>query len=353
MECLRVGLIGTGSISQYHCEAMEKVSNIRPVALTNLDLDRAKQFAERFNIEKVYGTSDELLDDTDVDAVIIATPTFTHHEIIINALNHGKHAFCEKPPALNAAQVLECKQTAEAAGKVLMFGLVCRFSGRIAKFKEMIDDGCIGNVYYSEAVRTKAVSRIGGWFLNRAKSGGGELFDGCIHEIDQVLYLLGYPKPKYVSAVWTHENTDLADKVADINFDWVSSMSTKDVSTVETLASAMIHFEDGTALHIKSGRAMFIDNPEQGFTMLGTKGGLKYDNSGCRLTTLDGTNHLVTAGVDIPDIGGAFENEFAHFADCCLNGKACICDNEEVVMLMQILDAIYRSAESQEPVFLK
>ena len=351
-KVFKVGIIGAGSIAQYHCEAIEKVDCMKLTAVSSRNSERASRMAEQFNAEAVYTDYNELLRNPDIDAVVIATPTFTHSEIIKKALKSGKHVFCEKPPAMTAAQTAECTKLAEESGRVLMFGFVCRFSGRVQILKKLIEKGRLGDIYYAEAVRIKDVTNINGWFVNKDKARGGELFDACIHEIDQVLYLMGYPKPKYVSAVWSHENSDLSERVKNVEFDWVSAEKSKEENTIETLVSALISFENGSAFSIKSGRNMFIDKNERGYTLLGNKAGIKFDGDEIRLTEINDDGNLETAAITAPDLGDGFVNEFAHFADCCIKGTVCACPNDEAVQLMKILDAIYESAEKGEPVFI-
>ena len=351
MEMLKIGVIGAGSIAKYHCEAIEKTSSLKLAAVSSRNIDRAKGMAEQFHADKFYTDYNELLLNPDIDAVVVATPTFTHCEIVKKALESGKHVFCEKPPAMTAAQTAECTELAEKLGKVLMYGFVCRFSGRMKLLKELIDDGRLGDIYYSEAVRIKDVTDIKGWFINKDKARGGELFDACIHEMDQVLHLMGYPKPKYVSAMWSHENIGLSDRVKNVEFDWASAENSVEENTIETLVSAIIHFENGSAFAIKSGRNMYIDKNERGYTLLGNKAGIRFDGNDIYLTEVNGDNCLETAVLTPPDLGDMFDNEFSHFVDCCLNGATCACSNDEAVKLMTIMDAIYESAEKGEPVY--
>lgn len=293
-----------------------------------------------------------MLTEGPIDAVIVATPTFTHYDIVMDALAAGKHVFCEKPPAMHAEQVQMCTDAASAAGLVLMYGMVCRFKPDVQALYSAIRRGELGRIYHAEAVRTKPITRLGGWFLDKAKAGGGELIDGCIHEIDMALYLMGYPKAVNVLAAWSHENADMADRLDDIPFDWQAADPHTKVNDVETMVSALVTFADGAALNIRAGRGMFLSHSDQRVVLLGAKAGAEIADGAVTVTNIDENRHFCTQVLRAEGQRDGFVLEFEHFADCCLQGTSCLCDNREVVQLMQIIDAIYLSAETGRAVRL-
>lgn len=123
---LKIGIIGAGSMSQHHIGPYQATGKCEVKAIADLNLDFAKQKAAEFNIPDVYDDYRELLKDESIDAVSIVTPTFTHKQIMLDAIKSGKHILCEKPPALNADEVRECCEAAKKSDKVIMYGLVCR-----------------------------------------------------------------------------------------------------------------------------------------------------------------------------------------------------------------------------------
>ena len=208
---LRVGIIGAGHISESHIKAYQANGNCEIKAIADMNEKYAQERAKEFGIEKAYSDYRDILKDESIDAVSIATPTFTHKDIVIEALNSGKNVLCEKPPALNADEVRECEEAAKKSGKLLMFAFVCRFKVQTQFLKKYIEEGRMGKFVSAECVRVSRCSGSQAWFASRAK-GGGVLRDAAIHEIDSILYLMGYPKPKLVVANQNFFNKDLPAK---------------------------------------------------------------------------------------------------------------------------------------------
>ena len=91
-------------------------------AICDMNQAAAKKAAEMYNVSNVFSDSAEMLEKlSELDAVSIITPNRTHRPLALQVLQAGRHVFCEKPPALNASEVLQMKEASESAGKTLMF----------------------------------------------------------------------------------------------------------------------------------------------------------------------------------------------------------------------------------------
>ena len=99
MEPLKVGIVGCGNISRIYLENQHRFANYQVVAMADILIERAQERAEEFNIPKAY-TTDELLEDPDIDLVINLTIPAVHAEIAKKALENGKHVYGEKPLAV-------------------------------------------------------------------------------------------------------------------------------------------------------------------------------------------------------------------------------------------------------------
>lgn len=99
MNAVTVGLVGGGYAAQLHCEAYKKVSgvNVRLKTIVDIDLDKAEKIAEKYKFENAGTSFDELLKDDEIDIIDIVTPPYLHKDMIIKAVNSGKHVICEKP----------------------------------------------------------------------------------------------------------------------------------------------------------------------------------------------------------------------------------------------------------------
>ena len=346
---LKVGVIGAGNIARCHAMVLQKFDNARVVAIADVNEDLAKMRAEAFNIERYYADYHKILEDEEIEAVTIATPIFSHHKIVLEALKAGKHVMCEKPPCKNAKEVEECVAAAEASGKLLMWGFLCRFRKDVQFLKEYIDAGHMGKILYAEAARIDRCSLLGGWFIDKEKAGGGVLLDGAIHELDTVLYLMGYPKVKVVAGFSTDVNKELPGKIKGIVAAWTSADTNHYERTVESAANGYVLFENGAALYVKSGGVVYSVTNGASYEITGEKAGAKYDANGLHLVT-NVENYLMESKPVLTGDDPLFDKELGYFVDCCLKGKTDIEETRKAVELMKIIDGIYQSAETGMPV---
>ena len=169
--------------------------------------EHALQETERAEIMAVYdvnpidnppatiaSSETEIINNPNIDAIFICTPNFRNKALAIEALTAGKHVFCEKPPAFNAAEVEEIRK-AEAAttGKKLMYGFNHRHHASIVRMKQIIDSGEMGNILWMRGRYGKEIdeSFLNGWRANKKLSGGGIMLDQGIHMLDLFLHLGG------------------------------------------------------------------------------------------------------------------------------------------------------------------
>ena len=323
------------------------------LCIADLNYNTAKALADEYGIERVYTDYKDILSDDTIDAISIVTPTFTHRNIVLDAIKANKHILCEKPPALNADETRECVEAAKKSKKLFMYALVCRFRGEVQYLKKYIEDGKMGRVICAEGERLSRLSQSFGWF-NSKKKGGGVLIDGAIHELDLMLYLMGYPKPKAVLAMQDKENGDLLTRVKGVG-GWKSADTSSYTRDVEDVIKALVTFEGGASIIIRASTVLrtFEDS---------TRIEINGDRAGARMLPLSQDKKLEMTVINdnyepecfCPDVTPlvGFEREIAHFVECC-NGKAeCICNPDEAIRLMEIIDAIYKSAETGIPVIM-
>lgn len=191
MSALRFGVVGCGAIATiFQIPALQRVRRVQLAAVTDLDAGWAKTVAGKFGIPESYGDYRELVGR--VDAALIATPNTTHADIACFLLEHEIHVLCEKPLATSSADVERMVAAAHASGARLMAAHCLRFSPNLAKLRELVRAGLIGDV------RSISAS-IGGVYdggpqrtdfrKTRSLSGGGVLIDLGIHLIDLALWI--------------------------------------------------------------------------------------------------------------------------------------------------------------------
>ena len=190
---VRIGIVGAGAVSDYH-----HVPGIRLDGRSRLvgACDTSRELLERrrgeWGISRISTDPAELCADPEVDAVIIATPNFTHREIAVAAARHGKHIMCEKPLGLNAGEVREMYHAARDAGVVHMTAFTYRFAPSMRYLKHLVSGGALGEPRHFRSQRFLDWPETSwGWRQYKDKAGAGDLFDMTIHRIDFAQDLLG------------------------------------------------------------------------------------------------------------------------------------------------------------------
>lgn len=350
---LKIGIIGAGHISIRHLDSFQKIDGCEVKAISDINEELARSRATEFGVPDIYTDYHDLLADKEIDAVVIATPTFTHKDIVIEALNADKHVLCEKPPALNAEEAQACEEMAIKTGKLLMYGFVCRFRAPQQYMKTLIDSGKLGNLLNAEAMRVSRLGASQGWLANREK-GGGVLRDECIHEIDAALWLMGYPKPKSVIATESFANSDLALKMQHNG--WETFHKIDCLRNVESFVDGYVVLDNGVGLHVKA--SCVLNTPQQCRTIeiIGDKMGARMvpgedKNLVVKLVELSDTE-FKESYPDITFTTGVMEMA-EHFIDCITKGTKCIYTPGEAGILLQIIDGLYESAKTGKPVIFE
>lgn len=176
-------VIGSGRAGMIHAENFVKnVPNARLAAMVDPNEQTAKEACATLGIDTYYLDYRQALDDKNVDAVVIVTPTKFHMDIAVDAATAGKHILCEKPMAMT---VTECRKMNEAAAKhnvILQIGFMRRFDAGFIQAKEIVDSGAIGDVVMVRS-NTRGPSIPQPWMYDLAAS-NGPLAEVNSHDID-------------------------------------------------------------------------------------------------------------------------------------------------------------------------
>jgi predicted dehydrogenase len=192
------GLIGCGDIARRRvAPALRELENCELVAVSRADAARAEAFAAEFGARRWHADWHELLKDTEVEAVYIATPVHLHAEQAIAAAEAGKHVLCEKPMALSVDECDRMNAAAEASGVRLGVAYYRRFYPVVERVAEILRSGEIG---VPVVAQMNAFERFEPgpdhprrWLLDKKLSGGGPMFDFGSHRIEVLLNLFGPP----------------------------------------------------------------------------------------------------------------------------------------------------------------
>lgn len=145
MTQLNWGILGTGWIAHEMGEALKAV-NGEIYAVCDITLAGAQKFAHEFGVKKAYGSTEELLADSQIDIIYIATPHSLHYPLMRQALLAGKHVFCEKSITVNSRQLEDCVAIAKEKELVICDGVTLLHMPLYKKLKELVDSGSLGEV---------------------------------------------------------------------------------------------------------------------------------------------------------------------------------------------------------------
>lgn len=179
MDKIKWGIIGTANVAAWGMiPGMKRAGNCELYAIAGRSLEKAESYKERFGFEKAYGSYDELLNDSEVQAVYIPLPNDIHIKWVKEALRKGKHVLCEKPLALNASEAEDMYNTAKECGVHLMEAYAYLHSPYVESLKKDVQSGIIGDVDYIEsAFITQGYKED---FRLHKELGGGAMYDlGC------------------------------------------------------------------------------------------------------------------------------------------------------------------------------
>ncbi|MGQ9801355.1 MAG: Gfo/Idh/MocA family protein [Candidatus Saccharicenans sp.] len=180
-EKVRWGILGGAAIAETtFIPAIKKIKKAELVAIASRDPIKAQAWAKKFGLKRAYGSYQKLLADPEIEAVYNPLPNHLHHPLTIAALRAGKHVLCEKPLALTAAQVEEMFAEAKKNNRLLMEGFMYRFHPQIARTRELINSGFIGEPRLVRSAFTFVFNREKSNYRWSPEMGGGALYDvGC------------------------------------------------------------------------------------------------------------------------------------------------------------------------------
>ena len=202
-ENVKAGMVGVGLVFTSHLKGYLSHSNAEVVAVCDLDADRARQFAEKYGIPEVYSSYEEMLKHADINTADIATPTFLHVPMTIQAAEAGKHIHCEKPFCRSMSEGQKACEAVRRNGVKLVVGETYVFISSHTKARELIEAGEIGRPLqirqrHGAWLERETASVYTGppdrnWRIDPEKSGGGDyawIYDHAVHFFSTAEYFM-------------------------------------------------------------------------------------------------------------------------------------------------------------------
>ena len=204
----RIAIVGYGGQGAWHATWAQKSDVIELAGVFDIAEKRINA-AHKLGIH-VYTSREELLSDSSVDIVVCATPNDSHKEIVIDALNHGKHVVCEKPVALSVSDFDEMCEAASYSGKIFTVHQNRRYDVDYLAMQYIVNSGEIGEVINVESRIHGSRGIPSDWRCHKA-TGGGMILDWGVHLIDQMLRLI----PEKIVNVYCETNNITTNDVDD------------------------------------------------------------------------------------------------------------------------------------------
>jgi predicted dehydrogenase len=326
----KVGVIGCGYWGPNLIRNFIQMSRTSVVRIADLDPKRLNHMQSLYPNLETTADYTEIISDSDIDIVAIATPVRTHFQVASEALSAGKHTFVEKPLAASSAEAENLIALSEKHDRKLMVGHTFVYTAAVQKMKEIIDSGELGEIYYINSQRLN---------LGLFQQDINVIWDLAPHDISIILHLLG-KEPQFVSAIGA----------AHIN------------SSIEDVAVLSLQFADNLIAFIQTS---WLDPDKiRKMTVVGSKKMMVYDDvqptEKIRIYDkgVEGPKHYDTytefhysykyGDIVIPKIDGAepIRTELNHFIDWILGETAPLSDGRSGMDVVKIIEAAQLSIEN-------
>ena len=347
-----IAVIGCGRIAQgAHFPALAKIEGVRVKYACDLLIEKAELMKEKYEmVENAITDYQIALNDPEVEAVFVLTPNFAHYTVTMDALRADKHVFCEKPVTVNYELSKEMADEANARGKILNIGVCNRYHKSVEMLREMNQRGEFGNIYhvYCSFRAHRGIPGLGGAFTTKAESGGGVLIDWGIHYFDLILYILGSPELKTLTA---NAYNEMAKDIKSYTYKsmWAEdTMDPEGTNDVDDMVTGFIR-TSGSSISFNGAWAQNIGKGEAFIDFMGDKGGARLDY-GKKFTFWSGdTLESFEPEYDIPNM---YVCEDEAFFESCKSGEKNRSHIDNILNSMRLLDTLYKSAERGEEIKL-
>lgn len=339
-------VIGYGGMGSYHAETIIPSENKNINIVGIYDVDSKRQEVAKEKGLGIYSSLEDVLKDTSVDAVLIATPNNTHKDLAISALRAGKQVICEKPVAMSVEELDEIVAVSEETGNTFMVHQNRRWDPDFLTIRELYNNKEIGDIFQIES-RVQGANGIPGDWRHLKQHGGGMVLDWGVHLFDQMLFLVDSP----IQSLSVDLSYILGDEVDDGFIVYI---------TFENGLRSLI--EVGTTNYVKLPRWYLkgingtarIDDWEMTGEIVASTNNNEVDaplpiQAGVGLTkTMAPPSEKAVKKLKFPEGKADYVHFYQNFEDV-VNGKAQpIVKNSEVRRVMQLIEKIFEEASTKK-----
>jgi len=328
---IRVGIIGTGGMGPRHAKGVQAVgADIQLAAACDLDPARLAKFGQDFGVLRLSREWRELTAAPDLDAVIVLLPHNLHEAVCVDAARRGKHILVEKPIARTLGEADRMIDAARRAGVVLMAAHNQRFYPVNQKIHQLLDEDVLGELFSARIDHHQnfAPAKDRAWWRSAEAAGGGCVIGSGIHRLDLLRWYLGEARE-----VFAFQAGDPARLEAEV------------------VSVAVIRFAGGAVaeFYCNWGAPHPPATVHEGLSLFGRSGCLYYDGA-IRVCS----PHLEGAAKSLVVVEPEAKTQsmWEHFAKCIRAGAAPLTSGDDARRSLELVLAIYRSAETGQSVRL-
>ena len=352
---IKVGIIGTGGISNGHLRAYLKQNDIEIIAACDIIPGKAKARMEQYGLNNVrcYENHKEMLDsEPELDVVSVCTYNTQHAPCAIDALEHGLNVLLEKPFTVTLEEAIEVMKAEKRTGKFVSVGFQPRFDKNMQMIKKIVESGTLGEIYYIQTGGGRRRGIPGGTFITKHEGGIGALGDIGCYSLDMVMNAIGHPKPLTVSG---YISDFFSTRPEGYHYDYALAKKFE----VDDFAAGFIRLEGGIILDFRISWAMHADTP--GDTIIfGKEGALRIPSTDCWNGSVGGEMTLyhdvcgkqTETKIPLMEETDLWYQKIRYFLDAAKeNGKAPV-PTSEIIYNQAILSGIVKSAELGREILL-
>jgi predicted dehydrogenase len=313
---IRWGILATGGIAHAFARDLALLPDASIAAVGSRTAASAEAFGAEFDVPNRHASYEALVNDPDVDAVYVSTPHPGHHDAALLAIEAGKAVLVEKPFAMDLAEATSMVAAARSAGTFLMEAMWTRFLPHIARVREILAAGTLGDVRYVTAEHGQWFAEDPEFRLFAPSLGGGALLDLGIYPISFAHFALGSPAR-------------------------ITAVSDPAFTGVDATTSAILQYDGGAHAVVTTSLAAQSNNPA---AIYGTQARLEIDGWFYRPTTFTVTtrDEEVLERYDVPDPGQGLRHQAAEVGRCLRAGlpESPLLPLDETLAIMATMDEI-------------
>ncbi len=357
---LNAAFIGCGAIAQKkHLPLSAEDTAIHIKALFDVSRETAQKCKALFGNDDtmVMESAEDIFACNDVDLVFVSTPNSTHASYSIAALNSGKHVVCEKPMAISVSDAVAMLAASESSGRMLHISYQNRYTNQARYVKRLYDDGFFSDIYYAKAlaVRRRAAPTWG-VTTNKTLQGGGPLIDIGSHALDLAMWLADNFEPDYVVGT-------VYDKIARLGSEAnIWGKWNPERFEVEDCALGFIVMKNGMTLTVDATYALNVaQEQEASVDLYGVTGGaqlreqdgvvLVHELGGKMCVTKNDVQESFRSLTPADRLLSASAREHADIVHMLVSGKTVDPAAKQALVVARVVDGLYRSAETNQPLY--